>query len=89
MHEIANFLGQEKAYAQPVFHAFTGFDTGIDRWLREKRAWDTWMAMNCVTRAFTVMRDQASTLNVGTTITLLIVRTIRYSDEQIYQRRKM
>ncbi|XP_071135420.1 uncharacterized protein [Mytilus edulis] len=77
IHELANTLGLEKAYALPVFHAFTGCDTVSSfAGKGKKTAWDTWMAFNDVTRPFIVMRDQPRTVNVETTIMPLIERFV-------------
>ena len=49
-HSIAEFLGQEKSKALPLFHAYTGCDTVSSFNTRGKKtAWDTWNAFEEVT----------------------------------------
>lgn len=83
IYELANTFGLEKTYALPAFHTFTGCDTVssfADKEKKNKKTWDTRMAFNDVKIAFTVMRDQARTLNIETTHVYAINRMIRYSD---------
>ena len=57
-HSIATGIGDSKAKALPVFHAYTGCDTISSFGGRGKKtAWDTWKAFPPVTEAFLALYD--------------------------------
>ena len=57
-HEMARALGPDQCIALPTFHAFTGCDTVSSFCGRGKKtAWDTWMTLDDVTRAFCALAN--------------------------------
>ena len=61
-HDIADFLGPEKAWALLAFHAFTGCDTvSFFAGRGKKTAWSTWKTYPEATQAFLAIMDRQVT----------------------------
>ena len=57
VHNIRQEIGTQKALALPVFHAFTGCDTGSSfKSVGKKTAWERWTTYQDVTKAFHDLR---------------------------------
>ena len=64
VHDVAQQLGNEKARALPMFHAFTGCDSVSSFAGRGKKtAFETWKAFSAVTPVFSALFTDPTTFN--------------------------